>query len=165
MWSSPSPPTSTACPLSVLDRAVDTVLAHPDAIPLPVVVGAREEVWAAGCVLADEERIASLADALSTGHGPTVSDETAASAVAGLEERLGGTLTDTQRHVAESLLTGGHRLDVVVGVAGSGKTTTLAAVRAGFETAGYSVIGTATSGQAAQTLGQGPASTRGRWRR
>ena len=35
------------------------------------------------------------------------------------------------------------------------QTTTLAAVRAGFETAGYTVLGTATSGQAAKTLGEG----------
>ena len=53
------------------------------------------------------------------------------------------------------LMTGGHRFDFVVGVAGSGKTTTLAAVRAGFETAGYTVLGTATSGQAAKNLGEG----------
>ena len=53
------------------------------------------------------------------------------------------------------LMTDGHRLDVVVGIAGSGKTTTLSAVRAGFETAGYTVVGTATSGQAAKTLGEG----------
>ena len=52
-------------------------------------------------------------------------------------------------------MTGGHRLDVVMGVAGSGKTTTLAAVRDGFETAGYTVLGTATSGQAARNLGEG----------
>ena len=41
----------------------------------------------------------------------------------------------------------GHRLDLVTGVAGSGKTTTLTAVREGFESAGYIVLGTATSGQ------------------
>jgi len=49
----------------------------------------------------------------------------------------------------------GHRLDLVTGVAGSGKTTTLAAVRDGFESAGYTVLGTATSGQAAKNLGEG----------
>jgi hypothetical protein len=46
-------------------------------------------------------------------------------------------------------------LDLVVGVAGSGKTSTLSAVREGFEAAGYKVIGAATSGQAAQALGEG----------
>jgi ATP-dependent exoDNAse (exonuclease V) alpha subunit len=42
-----------------------------------------------------------------------------------------------------------------MGVAGSGKTTTLAAVRDGFEAAAYTVLGTATSGQAAKNLGDG----------
>ena len=122
---------------------------------LPAVVGCREPVWAARCVLADEERIAELAAKLTCDEGPKVSDELALKAVAGLEERLGGSLTDAQRQVAVGLLTSGHRLEVVVGVAGSGKTTTLAAVRAGFETAGYGVVGTATSGQAAKNLADG----------
>ena len=39
-----------------------------------------------------------------------------------------------------------------MGVAGSGKTTALAATRDGFEAAGYEVVGTSTSGQAARTL-------------
>jgi adenylate kinase len=60
-------------------------------------------------------------------------------------------------------MTGGHRLDVVVGVAGSGKTTVLSAVRAGFEASGYEVIGTAASGQAAKNLADGRASSRGPW--
>ena len=53
------------------------------------------------------------------------------------------------------MLTCGAGLDLVVGVAGSGKTTLLAAVRAGFETAGYQVLGVATSGQAARGLADG----------
>ena len=57
--------------------------------------------------------------------------------------------------VAKSLLTSGHALDLVIGVAGSGKTSTLSAVREGFEAAGYHVVGAATSGQAAKALGQG----------
>jgi conjugative relaxase-like TrwC/TraI family protein len=141
--------------LSVLDRAVETVLSHDDAMALPVVAGSREQVWAARCVLADEQRIAELAERLTGDEGPNVSDEVALAGVAELEERLGGPLTDAQRQVAVGLLTSGHRLEVVVGVAGSGKTTTLAAVRAGFETAGYSVVGTATSGQAAKNLADG----------
>ena len=42
----------------------------------------------------------------------------------------------------------------MVGVAGAGKTTMLDVVRAAFEAAGYRVLGTATSGQAARTLGR-----------
>lgn len=47
------------------------------------------------------------------------------------------------------------RLDVVVGVAGSGKTTILAAVAAGLEDVGLELVGAASSGQAARTLQSG----------
>jgi hypothetical protein len=46
-------------------------------------------------------------------------------------------------------------VELVVGVAGAGKTTALAAVRDAFESSGYDVVGTATSGQAAQALRAG----------
>jgi conjugative relaxase-like TrwC/TraI family protein len=141
--------------LPVLDEAVEAVLAHPDAVRLPVVTGAREAVWAAACVLADEERIAALAETLTARASARVPPELAFDAVDAVEGRLGGLLTVTQREVAVGLMTGGHGLDVVIGIAGSGKTTTLSAVRAGFETAGYSVVGTATSGQAAKNLAEG----------
>ena len=52
------------------------------------------------------------------------------------------------------MCTSGRGVDLVVGVAGSGKTTALAAARDAFEAAGYEVIGTSTSGQAARTLGR-----------
>jgi hypothetical protein len=142
-------------PLSVLDQAVDAVLAHGDAVALPVVTGSREQVWTARCVLADEERIATLAESLTGEEGPKIEEQAALDAVARLEERLGASLSATQHEVAVGLLVSGHRLDLVMGVAGSGKTTTLAAVRDGFESAGYTVLGTATSGQAAKNLGEG----------
>ncbi|MDQ2827341.1 MAG: AAA family ATPase, partial [Actinomycetota bacterium] len=52
----------------------------------------------------------------------------------------------------EGVLTSGRGVELVVGVAGSGKTTALATVRDAFETAGFEVVGTSTSGQAARTL-------------
>jgi hypothetical protein len=48
-------------PVSELDTAIDRVLSHELPLPLPPVAGAREPVWAAACVLADERRIAELA--------------------------------------------------------------------------------------------------------
>ncbi len=141
-------------PVSVLDQAVETVLVNDDAVALPVVTGSREQVWTARCVLADEERIATLAESLTGDDGPKVKEQAALDAVTRLEERLGAPLTTTQQEVATGLLVSGHRLDLVKGVAGSGKTTTLAAVRDGFEKAGYIVLGTATSGQAARNLGE-----------
>jgi hypothetical protein len=47
----------------------------------------------------------------------------------------------------------GRSVDLVVGVAGSGKTTALDAATAALDAAGYRVVGTSTSGQAARTLG------------
>jgi conjugative relaxase-like TrwC/TraI family protein len=142
-------------PMAFLDQAVEAVLAHSEAVGLPAVCGSREPVWAARCVLADEERIAELAKVLAGRAGAEVHWSTACDAIEALQARLGRPLTDIQRQVAMGLMTGGHRLDLIVGIAGSGKTTTLSAVRAGFETAGYTVLGTATSGQAAKTLGDG----------
>ena len=142
-------------PVSVLDRAVDSVLSHEHAVALPLVTGAREPVWAAACVVEDERRIASLADVLAEREGPRVDRQAAFLAVRQLELSRGIRLSERQAEVAKGLLTSGHSLDLVVGVAGSGKTTTLAAVRSGFESAGYKVLGTATSGQAAKALGEG----------
>jgi conjugative relaxase-like TrwC/TraI family protein len=142
-------------PVSVLDEAVDRVLSHEQAVALPLVTGAREPVWAAACVVEDEQRIASLADVLAKRDGPRVDRQAAFLAVRQLELSRGMRLSDRQAEVAKGLLTSGHSLDLVVGVAGSGKTTTLAAVRSGFEAAGYTVLGTATSGQAAKALGEG----------
>jgi hypothetical protein len=142
-------------PVTLLDEAVAAVLGHADAVRLPEVTGSKEEGWAARCVLADESRIAELAERLAGGEGPRVDDDQASAALTAVEERLDAELTAAQREVATGLLTAGHRFDVVVGVAGSGKTTCLAAVQAGFEAAGYEVVGTATSGQAARNLGEG----------
>ncbi len=59
-------------PVRMLDQAVDVVLAHTQAVRLPAVVGAREAVWAAACVLADEQRVAELADAMAGRAGAQV---------------------------------------------------------------------------------------------
>jgi conjugative relaxase-like TrwC/TraI family protein len=142
-------------PVSLLDSAVDKVLAHEDAIALPLVSRAREPVWAAACVVEDERRIADLAHSLAERPGPAVSYEEAVAAVRRTELARGFRLTERQAEVAKGLLISGHSLDLVVGVAGSGKTSTLSAVREGFEAAGYKVLGAATSGQAAKALGEG----------
>ncbi|HXW79961.1 MAG TPA: MobF family relaxase, partial [Acidimicrobiales bacterium] len=142
-------------PVSYLDSAVDRVLSHEHAIALPPVAGAREPVWAAACVLEDERRVAELARALAERELPGLSPTAAADAVLQAELARGFRLSDRQAEVAKGLLTSGHAIDLLIGVAGSGKTSTLSAVRAGFETAGYTVVGAATSGQAAKALGEG----------
>lgn len=141
--------------VSALDEAVERVLSHDLAVELPAVAGAREPVWAAACVLEDEARIAELAEKLARRRGPAVSPEDAAAAVLQTELARGFRLSERQGEVAKGLLTSGHSLDLLIGVAGSGKTSTLSVVRAGFEEAGYRVLGAATSGQAARALGEG----------
>jgi hypothetical protein len=139
----------------MLDEAVERVVGHDLAVALPMVGAAVEPVWAAASVVADERRIADLAEQLVAATAARTDQEAAAAAVSQFETAHGLALTDAQRKVAVGLISSGRQLDVVLGVAGSGKTTTLSAVRAGLEETGYEVIGAATSGQAARTLQAG----------
>jgi hypothetical protein len=67
---------------------------------------------------------------------------------------LGSPLTPGQQAAVMGIATSGRGVELVEGVAGSGKTTVMAAARDAFESGGFTVIGTSTSGQAARTLGQ-----------
>ncbi|MHB8505990.1 MAG: ATP-dependent DNA helicase [Acidimicrobiales bacterium] len=68
---------------------------------------------------------------------------------------VGGELAGEQRDAVEAICSSGRGAELVVGVAGAGKTTMLAAVAAAFEASGCEVLGTATAGQAARTLAAG----------
>ncbi|MFD3874284.1 AAA family ATPase [Streptomyces sp. NPDC058623] len=57
-----------------------------------------------------------------------------------------------QRAVVMRLLTAGHAVDAVIGVAGAGKTTLMEAARAGWEAAGLRVVGASTAAVAAANL-------------
>ena len=85
---------------------------------------------------------------------PPCPARTVEAAIAKTEQELGGRLSAEQRAAAVAICTSGRGAELVVGVAGSGKTTMLRAVAAAFEASGYQVVGTATSGQAARNLGQ-----------
>lgn len=75
-------------------------------------------------------------------------------AITSVEQTIGAALSAEQRQAAESICGSGRGAELIVGVAGAGKTTLLAVAAAAFESAGYRVVGTATSGQAARTLGR-----------
>jgi conjugative relaxase-like TrwC/TraI family protein len=138
-----------------LARVVDRTLADPEAVPLLGVAGAHERAFATATTIAREHAIARSVEAQTERrNAAVVSPEAADAAVARAEERLGRALTDGQRRAVEGILSSGRGVELVVGVAGSGKTTALAATRDGFEAAGYQVVGTSTSGQAARTLGR-----------
>jgi conjugative relaxase-like TrwC/TraI family protein len=137
-----------------LDRVVDAVIDHGSAIPLVRRAGADEQPFAPACVLAIETAIAhSIERAAGRAGAPISPPQFVAAALDQKETQLGRPLTPGQRAAVEAICASGAGIDVIVGVAGSGKTTALDAARAAFHAAGYVVVGTATSGQAAQTLG------------
>ena len=63
-----------------------------------------------------------------------------------------GTLSNEQAAAVESLLSGKSQIRTLAGLAGSGKSYALDAVRAGFESDGYTVIGGALAGTAKEEL-------------
>ncbi|MBI2706239.1 MAG: AAA family ATPase [Actinobacteria bacterium] len=139
-----------------LGRVVDRVLADPASIPLVGVPGAKERAYAPACVIAAEHAIAANVEAgRHRDDAPRVTQVAAHEAMLATKDAIGvRRLTDGQQRAIEGICTSGHGTDLVLGVAGAGKTTTLTAVRIAFEDAGYTVLGTATSGQAARTLGR-----------
>jgi conjugative relaxase-like TrwC/TraI family protein len=147
-------PTLHGLPLSELDRVVNAVIADAGCVPLIGVAGARTQAYATGAVLAAEAHVARLAERLAGQTAPHVAPEAAVAALGRAEERMGAQLTPGQRRAATGLLTSGGGLELVVGVAGSGKTAMLAAAADGFTACGLTVLGTATAGQAARTLGE-----------
>ena len=138
-----------------LEPLVERALADPEAVPIIGVAGARERVYSLASVLAQERAIAeSLGRQLARSDAPSVEPVSVATALSRAEEDMGGPLSEGQRSAAQAICTSGRGAELVQGVAGSGKTTMLRVVADAFEHAGYQVLGTATSGQAARTLGK-----------
>ncbi len=138
-----------------LDQLVDRVLDHADAIPLAPLGAAREPVWAPKCVVDTELAIQAQARPRhDPGTAVAVGREQIERAIAQTERLLQRPLTAGQRDTVSGICGSGRSLDVVVGVAGSGKTTALEAIRRAYQYEGLRVLGTATSGQAARTVGR-----------
>ncbi len=141
-------------PSHLLDAAVGRLIADPEVIPLVGVAGTRERAYTTASTLAVEAAIAdAVAEAMDRADGPTVPVPALAAAVSEVERGLEHPLTPGQRSLALAATGSGRGAELGIGVAGSGKTTALRVVRAAFEASGYTVIGAATSGQAARTLG------------
>ena len=141
--------------LSELSRAVGRTLADPEAVRLLRVAGAHQRAYATATTIAREQAIARCVESQAQRlDAAAVSPDVAQAAVARAEESLGRSLTAGQRAALTEILTSGRGVELVVGVAGSGKTTALAAARDASEAAGYELVGTSTSGQAARTLGR-----------
>ena len=73
-------------------------------------------------------------------------------AIERVAEKAGYSLSDEQQAAARHLTAEPGRVAVLVGDAGTGKSTSMQAVREGYEAAGYQVLGAAPSGKAAAGL-------------
>ncbi|HTV88818.1 MAG TPA: AAA family ATPase, partial [Stellaceae bacterium] len=124
----------------------DQILALPDVVGLKENAAAPVSRYTTRAVLADEARVVADAAALagSTGYGLT-----AAQGAAALRRHP---LVTGERRNAFRHAVGDGGLAVVAGEAGSGKSTTLAAVRDAYEAAGYRVIGMAWTNAVVQNL-------------
>jgi len=131
------------------------VLANAEAVPLVAVPSASERPYATATTIAREQAIAAAVEVdVARTDAPAVHDVVARRALGTKEAELGTHLTVGQRAAVLATATSGRGVELIVGVAGSGKTTALAALRDAYETEGYRVLGTSTSGQAARTLGR-----------
>ncbi|MFX4293637.1 MobF family relaxase [Streptomyces bohaiensis] len=93
----------------------------------------------------------SVARRMNTATGALTDDHTTA-ALAAFENERGFTLSTEQATALRRLLTAGHGVDTVLGVAGAGKTTIMAAARTAWQHAGLRTAGAATAAVAAAGL-------------
>ncbi|WP_157255097.1 MobF family relaxase [Nonomuraea typhae] len=100
---------------------------------------------------AEETILAQVRDRYATGVA-VVDGAAAALAIDTYQVANGFEFSPAQREVLERLLTAGHGIDAVIGVAGAGKTTIMAAARSGWEARGLVVRGAATAAVAAANL-------------
>lgn len=136
-------------------RVVDAVLSSSEAIPLMRTTGTSGQPWTLASVIANETAIAeTVARGMEAGAVTIVPDETVAGAIESVKTRLGGSLSDGQLDAVWGICTSGERVSLVLGVAGAGKTTAIRCVAEACREADYEVVGAATSGQAARTLGR-----------
>jgi conjugative relaxase-like TrwC/TraI family protein len=149
-------PEAYGLPRAELDRIVDRVLADPDAIPLLGRTTSGERAHATATTIANEQAVAAAVEAqvqrttaVRVAHPFTVG-----AAIIEKGRELGRPLTAGQVAAVQGICASGRGVDLIEGVAGAGKTTVMAVARRAFEAEGFTVIGTATSGQAARTLGR-----------
>jgi hypothetical protein len=133
--------------LADLDAPTDSIRTRSGHI-VPATTGDRR--YTTTELLAAEQRIIGSATA-------RVGEGTARVAPGTVEKVLESyaQLDPEQANGVRTLLTSGNGYDLVIGQAGTGKSTMLGAARAGWEEAGYKVIGTAVAARTAADLETG----------
>ena len=114
-----------------------------------------EQRWTTAEALGQERDILKLVREGGS-RGQALAGLAAAEALAARHPQLNG----GQRQAVEEVLGSRERITGLDGVAGAGKTTTLAVIREGAEAAGYRVEGFAPTSRAAQKLGEAGIETR-----
>jgi conjugative relaxase-like TrwC/TraI family protein len=135
-----------------LDRVVDRVLASELVVPLIGIGAVREQPYAAAAVLATEHTLAESLERLVDRPGPAIDRGLVDRAITSKQVEIDDVLSPGQREAIKRVCRSGRAVDVVVGVAGSGKTTAVDVAGSVLEATGYRVLGTATSGQATRVL-------------
>ncbi|HWI03829.1 MAG TPA: MobF family relaxase, partial [Acidimicrobiales bacterium] len=111
-----------------LPRVVGRTLADPETVPLLRTPFARGRAYATATTIATESSIAAAVDIeVQRSDAPTVDEFARYQALARREQELGKPLTAGQRAAVMGITSSGRGMELVVGVAGSGKTTALAA--------------------------------------
>ncbi|MFG2671583.1 MobF family relaxase [Streptomyces sp. NPDC048445] len=105
-------------------------------------------------VVAAEALIVSEATNRLSTQAAVISNDTVDMTLSTVEAQHGGTFafSNEQRAVLERLLTAGHGIDAVVGIAGSGKTTIMDTARQAWEAHGVVIAGASTAAVAAANL-------------
>ena len=149
-------------PAKELERAADTFLASPHVVPLDLDREAvaqlagkvtakmqHDEVFTTRRMLRLQENISNQwEDGLDSSLG--IVDDT----ILQSQIQASKTLTDAQVNLVTQWTTSGHQFQSAVGVPGAGKTFAVSTAARAWEEEGYTVIGAAVSGTAAQHLGQ-----------
>jgi conjugative relaxase-like TrwC/TraI family protein len=120
-----------------LDRVLDHIVASRAVVPLLGVPAAHEQAYATVEVLATEQAIADSVERLAAAPGPDLPDRDVLRAMTAKEAEVGRMLTAGQYDAVVAVCSSGRAVDLVVGVAGSGKTTALDAATTALDEAGY----------------------------
>jgi conjugative relaxase-like TrwC/TraI family protein len=134
--------------LEGIEAATDFTMSLPEAVSL-------ERMGRGELLHTTSELLAVEANLLETALAQRGTEAGGSAVTPSVADRLlarGPELSEQQRAMVRSLVSSGHRIEVVVGKAGAGKTTALSMAREIFEEAGWRVSGTALSARAAAEL-------------
>ena len=137
--------------LAVAGWVTDVALGSALLLTSPDRVAVGAQIWTTQGIVDAESR---LLEAGRSVEGPAVSRDVAGAATADEQSNTAQQLGPDQAAAVQAVATSGRELDVLVGPAGTGKTTSLAALRRAWENehGSGSVIGLAPSAVAAEVL-------------